>query len=509
MGAALPATASSDDVKLAATVGDRNWRLRNLYYITDKDGKRIKFVPNEAQLSLLGELWYLNIILKARQRGFTTLVCILWLDMILFNSNIRCGIIADTLPNSQVIFRDKIKFAYDNLPDAIKEKRPAIKNEAGELLLSNNSGIRVGVSMRSGTLQFLLISEFGKICRKSPDKAAEIMTGSLNTVAPGQFVIIESTAEGQGGEYYELCMGAQALKQQGKALGQMDYKFHFYSWWDADEYEIDPTGVTMTEDDHRYFDKVEQEIGREISLRKRAWYVKKRATQREKMRQEYPSTPKEAFETAIDGAYYSDEMAKARSEGRITVVPVVPSVPVHTFWDLGRNDMNAIWFMQQVGPQFRFVRYYENSGEGLAHYVKYLRETGYLLGNVFLPHDACHKLLGQTETVDDQLRAMLPGCVVSVVPRIHRTTDGINMMRDKFPQCWFDEANCAKGLTHLDNYRKQWNEALGVWRDEPLHDVASNGADAIRQFAQSSKMLTPTENKTTINRTVVRGSWRT
>lgn len=495
----------SEDELFARTIGDRNWRLRNLYFILDKDGKRVKFSPNAAQHTLLGELWYLNVILKARQRGFTTLICILWLDTILFNSNVRCGIIADTLPNATVIFRDKIKFAYDNLPDAIKEKRPAVKNDAGELLLSNNSSIRVGTSMRSGTLQYLLISEFGKICRKYPDKANEIITGSLNTVAPGQFVVVESTAEGQGGRYHEMCQSAQADMLQGKTLGKMDYKFHFYSWWDADEYEVDPLGVVLTEDDHKYFDAVEAQIGRELSMRKRAWYVQKRKTQRDKMKQEYPSTPKEAFEQAIEGAYYSEEMAKARVEGRICTIPLVPSVPVHTFWDLGRNDMNAIWFMQEIRNQYRFVRYYENSGEGLAHYAKYLRDTGYMLGDVYLPHDACHALLGQETTVDQQLATMLPGCSIRVVQRIPRTTDGINMMRDKFSQCWFDEANCATGITHLDNYRKQWNDALGIWRDQPLHDIASNGADAIRQFAQG---FVNDAGAKDFDRGIVRSGWR-
>lgn len=472
------------DEKLARTIGNRAWRLDNLYYIMDKNGKKILFKANDAQRGLMGSLWYLNVILKARQRGFTTLICILWLDIILFNSNVRCGIIADTLPNSMVIFRDKIKFAYDNLPEALKEKLPAIKNDAGELILSNNSSIRVGTSMRSGTLQYLLISEFGKICRKYPEKANEIITGSLNTVAEGQFIVIESTAEGQGGRYYETCMEAQADMLSGKLLGKMDYKFHFYSWWDADEYETDPAGVIITDEDHKYFDGVEVQIDRALSLRKRAWYVQKRKTQRDKMKQEYPSTPQEAFETAIEGAYYSEEMALARSENRITTIPVIPSVPVDTFWDLGRNDMNSIWMMQRVGLQYRFIRYYENSGEGLGHYAKYLRETGYMLGTMYLPHDACHALLGQETTVDQQLSQMLPGCPVSVVQRINRVADGINMMRDKFSQCWFDETNCATGLIHLDNYRKQWNDALAIWRDQPLHDVSSNGADAIRQFAQ-------------------------
>lgn len=55
----------------------------------------------------------------------------------------------------------------------------------------------MGTSMRSSTLQLLHISEFGKIYAKFPDKTREIITESLNALAPGQYVFIESTAEGK------------------------------------------------------------------------------------------------------------------------------------------------------------------------------------------------------------------------------------------------------------------------------------------------------------------------
>ena len=53
----------------------RKWRLNHLYYIIGKDPqtdkmKRILFKPNWAQQWLLDNMWYLNIILKARQLGF-------------------------------------------------------------------------------------------------------------------------------------------------------------------------------------------------------------------------------------------------------------------------------------------------------------------------------------------------------------------------------------------------------------------------------------------------------
>jgi len=180
---------------------DPRWRLENLYWITDKQARKVKFVPNEAQLQFLSETTALNIILKARQLGFSTLCCLIYLDACIFNPNTRAGVIAHRLDDAKVIFRDKIKFPYDNLPDQLKEKITATQDSADTLTFSNNSSIRVSTSMRSGTLQYLHVSEFGKICAQFPDKAHEIVTGALNAVAPGQYVVIESTAEGQEGSF--------------------------------------------------------------------------------------------------------------------------------------------------------------------------------------------------------------------------------------------------------------------------------------------------------------------
>ena len=37
----------------------------------------------------------------------------------------------------------------------------------------------------------------------------------------------------------------------------------------------------------------------------------------------------------------------------------------------------------------------------------------------------------------------------------------------------------------LKNYRKEWDDERGVWRDRPRHDAASHGADAFRSFAMT------------------------
>ena len=155
-------------------------------------------IPN-AQESLMNDLHFCNVILKARQLGFTTFIQIFMLDQCIFNSNIRAGTIAHRLDDARLIFRDKVKYPYDNLPEALRNARPLLSDSAEELVLANNSSIRVGTSLRSGTLQYLHISEYGKLCAQFADKAREVRTGALNTLQSGQIVFIESTAEGHEG----------------------------------------------------------------------------------------------------------------------------------------------------------------------------------------------------------------------------------------------------------------------------------------------------------------------
>jgi hypothetical protein len=308
---------------------DRRWRLNNLYVIIDKDGRRIDFRLNWAQEELLDALHFQNVILKARQLGFTTFIQLFMLDACLFNSNIRAGTIAHKLDDAKTIFRDKVKYPYENLPEMLRAARPIQKDSADELLFSNNSSIRVGTSMRSGTLQYLHISEYGKLCAQFPDKAREVRTGALNTVQAGQVVFLESTAEGKEGHFYELSEGAQAKRRMNSPLTPLDFKFHFFPWWRAPEYELNPTGVIIPEPQRKYFETLEATHGIVLPPSKRAWYVKKAETQLADMKRKYPSTPEEAFEAAVEGAYYGELLAAAELQGRIAAFPALETTTHH------------------------------------------------------------------------------------------------------------------------------------------------------------------------------------
>ena len=157
-------------------------RLETLYQIITKgysdDDMVIQFVPNVVQQKFVDQLWHRNLVLKARQRGITTLIAILWLDTALFSPGpVYCGIIAHEREAAEEIFRTKIVFAYENLPDELREKFPLEKKTATELVFAHNHAtIRVATSMRSGTIHRLHVSELGKIAAKYPLKAKEVLT---------------------------------------------------------------------------------------------------------------------------------------------------------------------------------------------------------------------------------------------------------------------------------------------------------------------------------------------
>jgi hypothetical protein len=475
------------ELREGSQLADRCWRLNNLYTCQTKEGQRVTFRLNWAQTELLNSLHECSLILKARQLGFTTFIQLFMLDACLFNSNIRAGTIAHRLDDARTIFRDKVRLPYDHLPEALKAARPILRDSADELVFANNSSIRVSTSMRSGTLQYLHISEYGQLCAKFPDKAREVRTGALNTVQAGQVVFIESTAEGQEGHFYDLCEAAQSKQRTGMPLTPLDFKFHFFPWWRCPDYAIDAC-VVIEEAFRTYFEKLRDTAGIVLTPSQQAWYCKKAETQLSDMKREYPSTPEEAFEASIEGAYFADQLATAELQGRIGEHRLLPGVPVNTAWDIGVGDYTSIWLWQQMRGKIGLVGYYQNCGEGMPHYVEHLkafrRRTGCAYGTHIFPHDVRVKEWGSSRTRIEQFVASDLDTRIDarVAPR-HLKDDAINAARQTLNICWFDAAECSEGLKALRSYRKEWDEEKGIWRDTPRHDQASHGADAFQYLS--------------------------
>jgi len=473
---------------LKEKLSDQKWRLNNLYKVKDKRGNVVTFVMNKAQEKLFDTMHFKNIILKARQLGFTTFIDLYILDVCLFNDTINAGIIAHHMDDAKTIFEEKVRFPYDNLDPRIRAERMATTDRANEIRFSNGSRIRVSTSFRSGTVQILHISEFGKIAAKYPDKAIEIISGAMEAVPLDGLLFVESTAEGREGAFYDMTMVAKRLHDGMRKLSPLDFKFFFFPWHQNPEYKMNPGGVVVTTEDLNYFKDLEAH-GIILSDAQKAWWVKKYSILGDTMFREHPSYPEEAFKASLKGAYYGPTISDMRRLGRIGNVPHEPGFPVDTFWDLGMADSMSIWFAQQVGRERRIIDYYDNSGEGIAHYANILKDKGYSYGTHYMPHDANVRELGTGEKRSD-VAMRLGISPINMVPRPKSTDqllDQIEETRNFLSTCWIDEAKCDSGdnsgLKCLESYRKEWDDKLGDFKRTPLHNWASHGSDAFRTGA--------------------------
>jgi hypothetical protein len=472
--------------EFGAQLGDWRWRLSNLYWITNEQGEKVLFKPKPEQLDLLDNMSDWNIVLKARQLGFTTLIDIFALDQAFFVPDYQAAIIAHERDALEEIFRHKVKTPWENMPESLRAWNPASTDKAQQLVFQKGGSIRVALSVRSGTTQLLHVSEMGKIARRYPERAREVRTGSFPTVHEGGLVFIESTAEGTGGDFYELVKEAQRLEAElvtaPRKLKRLEFKLHFYPWWKERKYRIDPDGVTINAEMARYFSELENDYGIKLDAAQAAWYVLMKRSQKDDMKREYPSTIDEAFEGANEERYFAQQLLAARREGRVKAIPFPPGRGVNLFLDIGR-DMIAVWAHQYVNGEHRFVDYYEVSGKTLDAVALEAQRRSWLVKQIYLPHDGTRKSVVTTVTPEKLMTQLFPGVKVRIVARPLDKLSSINQARAMLWESYFHEINCSVGLDHLDNYRKEWNERLGNWGDEPRHDIHSHGADAYQTFA--------------------------
>lgn len=187
----------------------------------------------------------------------------------------------------------------------------------------------------------------------------------------------------------------------------------------------------------------------------------------------------------IEGAYYSQQMQKVYEDQRIRNVPYDSRYPVLTYWDLGVNDFNVILFVQAVGNEIRFIDEYHSHGEGLAHYVNVLKERGYTYGAHTFPHDVEVQNLDEQGKTRRQTLIDLGMMNIRTIDRTKDINDDIEGVRKLFSRFYFDERKCAKLVEACQNYKKEWDDKLGQFKNYPKHDKHSHLVDPMRNLARS------------------------
>jgi hypothetical protein len=209
------------------------------------------------------------VILKARQRRFTTFIQLLMLDARVFNSDVRAGTIAHTLPDAQVIFRDKVRFprppAGNDQERGAGVQRQRHRAVAGQQFLDPRRRV---AALRHAAIypQLGMRQDLRKISREGPRGAKR------RAQHRGQhgLVFIERPAEGQDGHFFELYQAARTRRNAGDALTAMDFKFHFSPQHDDEAYGLAAGSVDLPASYFDYFARLER-LGITLLPDQKAW----------------------------------------------------------------------------------------------------------------------------------------------------------------------------------------------------------------------------------------------
>lgn len=195
-----------------------------------------------------------------------------------------------------------------------------------------------------------------------------------------------------------------------------------------------------------------------------------------------------SFTLGVEGSYYAKYVQEARGEDRISNVPWNKQAGVYTSWDLGYGDSCSIIFYQLSGQEIHIIDYYENHGEGLPHYASVLKEKPYIYKEHYAPHDI------DAHSFSSGLSAREIGTQLGIkfipLPTLKiRLEEGIEAVRGIFPRVWIDEKKAKHLIKCLENYRKEFDQRLEVYKERPRHDKYSHGADAMRYLALAVKLF--------------------
>jgi hypothetical protein len=288
--------------------------------IRNKDGDVVRFEMNEPQRKFVESFEraqaegrpFRALILKARQLGFSTLSLGLGYRHVTTKEG-QFGLMVAHEQRSTVVLFERLRLMYE-----LARHRPMVRySSRTELDFSNpdkrrrrfNPGLlskfMVGTAGqvnigRSFTLQYVHCSEVA--FWKDAGRVLLSLEQALPS-KPGTVEILESTANGVGGEFFERWKRAENPATRG------DWEPFFFPWWQFDEYTrpiVDGVWAPVPEcvDEPDKFEEDERELKAlygldDDQLNWRRWaIVNLCGNNLERFQQEYPSSPTEAFITS-------------------------------------------------------------------------------------------------------------------------------------------------------------------------------------------------------------------
>lgn len=340
---------------------------RECLFIKTKNAERVNFEFNSSQKFLHKRIEEHKkkrgkvriVVLKARQFGISTYVEGRFTHKVMMNQNMNAFIMADSRNSSANIF-DMTKRYYDNIPIWLLKPELKKSNEKALVFDGIDSSVRIGTAGakttgRSMTNQLLHCSEVGFWANTD-----DIITGLFQTVpnTSNSEIILESTANGIGGFFYDKVMEGLDPKSEWETV--------FLPWFWHDEYR-----TPMPED--YYMTSEEQELKEIYNLTDSQIYWRRLKIDgdfkgREYLfAQEYPASINEAFISTQNGLIQGKYIEKAKKCNEIDEwSPVVMGV------DPARNGDRTVICIRKGREIMKVIKYDDMDSMRLVGIVKNL-----------------------------------------------------------------------------------------------------------------------------------------
>ncbi len=269
--------------------------IEKSFLIVDKEMKTIPFILNPPQREILKELGGMDIILKARQEGISSLIAAIFAIDFITIENIRCVIISHEDKATQRLF-EKVRYYLDSMKTTFPGELPykLEKSSAHELMnKTKNSYYYIGTAGARAfghgeTINNLHVSELSRW----PEQE-KMMIGLMQAVPKDGRIIIETTANGYG-DFFNKLWTINKDKPD-------PFICHFLPWFKLPEYVLPLGGMTtqdLTEDEkgliNQYGLKLEQIAWRRWKINQMGGDWKDNKTW-DLFKEQFPSTAEEAF----------------------------------------------------------------------------------------------------------------------------------------------------------------------------------------------------------------------
>ncbi len=334
-----PGNVTGETIKLTVRTINKHFFLycqKNLF-ITTKSGELKPLVLNRIQRivaenvidDLVNGRPVRYIILKARQEGVSTVIgamCYWWTATHRYTNSAIVAHRQDAASNIYAMF----KRYYDNSAQLFRPKRKYLtktdglvfddpRSKPGEERKGQAKGLKSEVKTfvaststgRSNTIQFLHASEVAFW-----ENPAETVSGLMQTVPSleNTFVFLESTANGVGDYFYETWNAA--------IRGDSVFKPLFFAWWQHDEYEFNlPSHFKIKPEEEDLAELMRENGIPENNIKRKLvwwrWKQKEFAANPDKLYQEYPATPEEAFIASGRPRFHMKSLAEMRKKAEL------------------------------------------------------------------------------------------------------------------------------------------------------------------------------------------------